>query len=259
VVSSEFLTMEGRKFSSSRSVVIYVRDFLARYDVDALRYYVAVAGPESQDTDFTWSEFVRRNNDELVANWGNLVNRTISFAARNIGEIPGPGDLTPGDHELLARSRAAFGTVGESLAKCRFKLASTEVMRTLAEANKYLSDQAPWKLRESDPERMRTICHVALQLVDDGKTLMTPFLPRSSQKVYEMLGGSGVWSGMPRIDEVSEDGGSLYPIVTGDYNVAARWESAPIAAGLPLAPPVPLFTKLDPSVADEELARLGGA
>src|SRR5580704_15378970 len=75
VVSSEYLTMEGRKFSSSRSVVIYVRDFLARYDVDALRYYVAIAGPENQDTDFTWSEFVRRNNDELVATWGNLVNR----------------------------------------------------------------------------------------------------------------------------------------------------------------------------------------
>src|SRR5207247_6218793 len=82
VVASEFLTMEGRKFSSSRSVVIYVRDFLNRYDVDALRYYVAVAGPENQDTDFTWSEFVRRNNDELVATWGNLVNRAVSFAAR---------------------------------------------------------------------------------------------------------------------------------------------------------------------------------
>ncbi len=89
VVSSEYLTMEGRKFSSSRSVVIYVRDFLARYDVDALRYYVAIAGPENQDTDFTWSEFVRRNNDELVATWGNLVNRAVSFAARNIGSIPG--------------------------------------------------------------------------------------------------------------------------------------------------------------------------
>ncbi len=178
VVSSEFLTMEGKKFSSSRSVVIYVRDFLARYDVDALRYYVAVAGPESQDTDFTWSEFVRRNNDELVANWGNLVNRTVSFAARNIGEIPPPGSLTEGDQALLARSRAAFGTVGESLRRCRFKAASTEIMRTLAEANKYLSDEAPWKLRESDPERTRTICHVALQLVDDGKTLLTPFLPQ---------------------------------------------------------------------------------
>ena len=91
VVSSEFLTMEGRKFSSSRQVVIYVKDFLERYDVDALRYYVAVAGPETHDTDFTWSEFVRRNNDELVATWGNLVNRSVSFAAKNIGSIPAAG------------------------------------------------------------------------------------------------------------------------------------------------------------------------
>jgi methionyl-tRNA synthetase len=256
VVSSEFLTMEGRKFSSSRSVVIYVRDFLARYDVDALRYYVAVAGPENQDTDFTWSEFVRRNNDELVANWGNLVNRTVSFAARNVGEIPAAGDLTAGDRALLERSRAAFGSVGDSLRRCRFKAASTEVMRTLAEANKYLSDEAPWKLRETDPDRMRTICHVALQLVDDGKTLLTPFLPRSSQKVYEMLGGNGLWSGMPRIDEVNEDGGPAYPVITGDYRTAARWESEPIRPGTALAPPVPLFPKLDPSVVDEELARL---
>jgi methionyl-tRNA synthetase len=130
-------------------------------------------------------------------------------------------------------------------------------MRTLAEANKYLSDQAPWKLRDADPDRMRTICNVALQLVDDGKTLLTPFLPRSSQKVYEMLGGSGVWAGMPRIDEVSEDGGPQYPVITGDYTGdAARWESAPIRPGTQLSQPVPLFAKLDPSVVDEELARL---
>ena len=256
VVSSEFLTMEGRKFSSSRSVVIYVRDFLARYDVDALRYYVAVAGPENQDTDFTWSEFVRRTNDELVANWGNLVNRSISFAARNIGEIPAAGELTDADHAVLDRSRAAFETVGAALARSRFKAASTEAMRTLAEANKYLSDQAPWKLRESEPERMRTICHVALQLVDDGKTLLTPFLPRSSQQVFEMLGGTGQWSGMPRIDEVSEDGGPPYPVITGEYATAARWAPVPIRPGIPLSTPTPLFAKLDPSVVDEELARL---
>jgi methionyl-tRNA synthetase len=256
VVSSEFLTMEGRKFSSSRSVVIYVRDFLARYDVDALRYYVAVAGPETHDTDFTWREFVRRNNDELVANWGNLVNRSVSFAAGNIGEIPAPGELTETDLALLEKSAAAFSAVGDMLARCRFKAACTEAMRTVAEANKYLSDQAPWKLRESDPDRMRTILHVALQLVDDGKTLLTPFLPRSSQKVFELLGGTGEWSGMPRIDEVSEDGGPSYPVITGDYRTGARWESAPIKPGTSLSPPVPLFTKLDPSVVDEELARL---
>src|SRR5580704_8522038 len=135
VVSSEYLTMEGRKFSSSRAVVIYVKDFLERYHVDALRYYVAVAGPETQDTDFTWSEFIRRNNDELVANWGNLVNRSVSFAARNIGEIPAAGNLTAEDAAILEHSRNAFGSVGESLSRSRFKNAATEVMRTLAEAN----------------------------------------------------------------------------------------------------------------------------
>jgi methionyl-tRNA synthetase len=264
VVSSEYLTMEGRKFSSSRAVVIYVRDFLARYDVDALRYYVAIAGPENQDTDFTWSEFVRRNNDELVATWGNLVNRAVSFAARNIGSIPEAGSLTTLDHEVLARSRQAFGPVGEHLAASRFKFAITEAMRTVAEANKYFSEQAPWKLRESDPDRMRTVLHVALQLVDDAKTLLTPFLPRSSQQVHEMLqgqgpGGAGTWSDMPHVEEVDEEGGSPYPVITGHYDGAARWASQPLRAGTPLAVPKPLFTKLDSSVVDEELARLGAS
>jgi methionyl-tRNA synthetase len=258
VVSSEFLTMEGRKFSSSRAVVIYVRDFLARYDVDALRYYVAIAGPENQDTDFTWSEFVRRNNDELVATWGNLVNRSVSFAARNIGSIPEAGRLTDLDHELLAKSSRAFGTVGDQLSASRFKFAITEAMRTVAEANKYFSEQAPWKLRESDPDRMRTVLHVALQVVDDAKTLLTPFLPRSSQQVYEMLHDhAGTWSDMPQVEEVDEEGGSPYPVITGHYDGAARWASQPLRPGTPLATPVPLFTKLDTSVVDEELARLG--
>jgi methionyl-tRNA synthetase len=256
VVASEYLTMEGRKFSSSRSVVIYVRDFLERYDVDALRYYLAVAGPENQDTDFTWSEFIRRNNDELLANWGNLVNRSVSFAVRNVGSIPEAGPLTDADRQIIQRSRDAFASVGDALSRSRFKAAITEAMRTIGEANKYFSEQAPWKLRESDPERMRTVLHVALQLVDDGKTLLTPFLPRSSQKVYEMLGGSGEWSGTPRIDEVTEEGGAPYPVITGDYGVAARWEPAPIRPGTPLTAPTPLFAKLDPGLADEELARL---
>jgi len=259
VVSSEYLTMEGRKFSSSRAVVIYVRDFLARYDVDALRYYVAIAGPENQDTDFTWSEFVRRNNDELVATWGNLVNRAVSFAARNIGAIPEAGQLTDLDRDLLARSGQAFGAVGDHLAASRFKFAITEAMRTVAEANKYFSEQAPWKLRDSDPDRMRTVLHVALQLVDDAKTLLTPFLPRSSQQVHEMLGGAGTWSDMPHVEEVDEEGGPSYPVITGHYDGAARWASQPLRPGIPLATPKPLFTKLGPEVVDSELARLGAS
>ena len=258
VVSSEFLTMEGRKFSSSRAIVIYVRDLLSRYDVDALRYYVAVAGPENQDTDFTWSEFIRRNNDELVANWGNLVNRSVSFAARNIGSIPAAGELTDADRAILEHSKNAFASVGESLSRSRFKNAITETMRTLAEANKYLSDQAPWKLRESDPERMKSILHVALQLVDDGKTLLTPFLPKSSQQVFELLGGQGSWADQPRIEEVTEDEGRPYPVITGTYTGQATWQPVPIKPGTALEMPTPMFAKIDPAIVDDELARLGG-
>jgi methionyl-tRNA synthetase len=256
VVSSEYLTMEGRKFSSSRQVVIYVRDLLTRYDVDALRYYVAIAGPETQDTDFTWSEFVRRNNDELVATWGNLVNRAVSFAAANVGSIPAAGDLRDVDHALLGGSRKAFEAVGGHLSRSRFKFAITETMRTVAEANKYFSEQEPWKLRESDPDRMKTILHVTLQAVSDAKTLLTPFLPRSSQAVHEMLGGAGDWAGMPSLVEVDEEGGPPYPVITGAYDSSFRWESRPVAAGTPLAKPAPLFAKLDSSVVAEELARL---
>jgi methionyl-tRNA synthetase len=256
VVSSEFLTMEGKKFSSSRQVVIYVKDFLDRYDVDALRYYVAVAGPETHDTDFTWSEFVRRNNDELVATWGNLVNRAVSFAAKNIGSIPAAGELTDADRALLEVTSGAFSAVGDHLSHSRFKFAINDAMRAVGDANKYFSEQAPWKLRTEDPERMRTVLHVTLQAIADAKTLLTPFLPRSSQAVHQMLVGAGEWSGMPRIETVAEEGAPSYPVITGDYDSTFRWESRPVTAGTPLSTPAPLFTKLDQSVVDEEIARL---
>ncbi|GAB3450362.1 methionine--tRNA ligase [Streptomonospora sediminis] len=262
VVSSEFLTMEGRKFSSSRRVAIYVREFLERYSADALRYYIIAAGPETQDTDFTWAEFVRRNNDELVAAWGNLVNRSISMAAKYVGAIPEAGELTDDDRRVLAGSAAAFDAVGEHLNHSRFKLGLQEAMRTVAEANKYISDQAPWALRKTDTERMHTVLHVALQLVRDANALLTPFLPASANKVHAMLGGTGVWSGMPRIATATDTIGgdpepSEYPVITGDYaDDQAAWESVPIRPGTALAPPTPLFTKLDPAVADEEVARL---
>ncbi|WP_285729904.1 methionine--tRNA ligase [Nocardiopsis sp. ATB16-24] len=262
VVSSEFLTMEGRKFSSSRSVVIYVRDFLRRYSADALRYYIMAAGPETQDTDFTWAEFVRRNNDELVAAWGNLVNRSISMAAKNLGEIPAAGELTDEDRRVLADSKAAFDRVGERLERSQFKAGLQEAMRTVAEANKYISDQAPWALKKTDPERMATVLHVALQLVQDANTLLTPYLPASANKVHAMLGGEGTWTGMPRLETGHDTiGGSReavdYPVITGNYaDDVARWESRPIVPGTPLSRPEPLFVKLDQSVVDEELARL---
>lgn len=258
VVSSEFLTMEGRKFSSSRSVVIYVRDFLERYDADALRYFIAVAGPETQDTDFTWAEFLRRNNDELVAGWGNLVNRSISMAAKNVGAIPRPGVMTDADTALLALSKQAFSTVGALLERSRQKAAIGEAFKVVAEANRYLSDQAPWKLK-GDPARRDTVLYTALQVIDDCKTMLTPFLPHTAQRIHEALGNDGVWSAAPVINEVTEDGNpsSPYAVITGDYaSEQARWESVELPAGRTLATPSPVFRKLDPSIVDEELARL---
>src|SRR3954454_4836165 len=184
VVSSEFLTMEGRKFSSSRKVVIYVRDFLERYDADALRYFVAVAGPETTDTDFTWAEFLRRNNDELVAGWGNLVNRSVAMAAKNFGHIPAAGELTDADRTLLASAQAGFDSVGSLIAAHRQKAAIGEAMRVVSEVNKYISESAPWKLKE-DRDRMGTILYVALQAVRDCNSLLTPFLPHAAQKIHE--------------------------------------------------------------------------
>jgi methionyl-tRNA synthetase len=260
VVSSEFLTMEGRKFSSSKRVVIYVRDMLARYQVDAFRYFVAAAGPENQDADFTWSEFVRRTNDELVAGWGNLVNRVASMIHKNLGAIPERGVLTDADHALLAATEAGFGAVGDLLATHRQKQAVTEAMRVVGEANKYLSDQAPWKLRTSDPDRYASVLHVAAQAVANCRVLLSPFLPHSSQAVHEALGGTGTVSPMPEIREVEDlDGGPGYPILTGDYRrgeTLPAWGPAPIVPGTPVPPPSPVFRKLDDSVVEEELARL---
>jgi methionyl-tRNA synthetase len=131
-------------------------------------------------------------------------------------------------------------------------------MRVVAEANKYLSDQAPWKLKD-DPDRMGTILHVALQAVSDCNILLTPFLPHAAQKIHELLGGTGVHAPMPSIVEVDDlDGGPAYPVLTGDYTAGARWVSTPIEAGRSLNPPKPVFKKLDPSIVDEELARLAG-
>ncbi|MGW5054930.1 methionine--tRNA ligase [Actinokineospora sp. NPDC004072] len=252
VVSSEFLTMSGSKFSTSRGTVIYVRDFLRDFGPDTLRYFISVAGPENQDTDFTWEEFVRRTNFELANEWGNLVNRSISMAHKNVGAIPRPTAVTAEDAALREQAKAAFGVVGDNLRRSRFKAAASEAMRVVSAANKYLSDQEPWK-RKDDPERRDTILHTALQVVSDANTLLTPFLPHAAQKVHEALGGTGVWSAQPRIDEVTDldvpERG--YPILTGDYAAEqARWASVDIEVGRPLAKPTPLFAKLDAELGD---------
>ena len=252
VVSSEFLTMSGSKFSTSRGTVIYVHEFLAEFGPDALRYFISAAGPETQDVDFTWEEFVRRTNFELANEWGNLVNRSVSMAHRNNGAIPAPTALQQADHALLELSDAAFGVVGGHLRRSRFKQASAEAMRVVSAANRYLSDQQPWKLGD-DPARRDSVLHTALQVVSDANTMLTPFLPHSAQRVHEALGGTGVWAAQPVQQDVEDLDvpGRINPILTGDYAAEqARWRSMPIPVGRPLAKPTPLFAKLDPELGE---------
>jgi len=258
VVASEFLTMEGKKFSSSKKVVIYVRDLLSRYQPDALRYFISIAGPETSDSDFTWSEFVRRNNSELVAGWGNLVNRTAAMIAKNFGEIPERGELADIDNELLAQVDAGFAAIGALIENHHQRSALAELMRIIGLANSYVSQTEPFKLKDpSQRERLGTILHTLAQAVSDINTMMSVFLPHSSNEIDRILGGAGDLAPMPRIEEVEDlDGGEPYPIITGDYTELRPWKRVPIAAGTPIAKPKPVFVKLDPEVVDEELERL---
>ena len=258
IVSSEFLTMEGRQFSTSRDVVIYVGEVLDRYSADALRYYLTAAGPETQDTDFTWAEFVRRNNDELVATWGNLVNRVLTSAHRNFGEVPPAGPPFPADEELLAAVAAGFDDIGGLIEQARFKAALGEAMHLAASVNRYVSEQAPWALLESDRARAGTVLHVALRCIDSLKVLLTPFVPFSSQRLHELLGYDGWLAGPVEIRDVREADGSSHAVLGGAYDSwIGAWTPSTIPAGQTLREPEPLFAKLDPvAVVADELARL---
>lgn len=272
VVSSEFLTMEGKKFSSSHGIVIYVRDFLERYQADALRYFICAAGPETADADFTWAEFVRRTNGELVAGWGNLVNRTASMIHKRFGRIPEPAELEDIDRALLDAVEAGFASVGELIAQHRQKAALGEAMRLVGEANKYVADTQPFKLKGEDPAtqaRLATVLHTLAQAVTDLNLMLSPFLPHAANDVDRVLGGSGRIAPMPRIEEVAEldpeylpeafDGRTGYPIITGDYQDAPTWGRHPVTVGTPVAKPTPVFTKLDESIVEAELARYAGS
>ena len=260
VVASEFLTMEGRKFAASRGVGILVRDFLSRYDADSLRYFLTAAGPEQQDTDFTWAEFARRNNDELVATWGNLVNRTLTSAYRNFGAVPQPGELSAEDRQLIEAVEGGFDAVGEHIEAASFKAGLGEAMQLARQVNVYVNAQAPWTLLESDRERAATVLYTCLRSVNDLKTMFTPFMPFTSQTLHELLGHEGYLAGPLEFREV-EDEGDTHVVLTGDYaSWVGSWSPGELPPGQALREPKPLFPKLDPGkVEAEELQRMEAA
>jgi len=252
IVASEHLHMEGAKLSTSRGNVIYVRDVLDKYDADALRYYLMIAGPETHDTDFTWSEFVRRNNDELVATWGNLVHRTLVNAHRNFGAVPEPGELTSTDMTLIKEVEAALDQVALDLSRARFQSAVKHAMAMAAKVNVYLGTEQPWHVIKTDRGRAGTVLYVALRCVDNLKTMFTPFLPFSSQRLHQMLGYEDVIAPQPEVRQFAEDGGT-HTVITGEYPSDNRWRASELAPGRTLPQPEALFKRLDEVVEEEPI------
>jgi len=233
VPANEFLTIEGKKLSTSRNWAVWLPEYLSRYDPDPLRYLLSINMPENGDTDFSWREFLRRNNDELVATYGNLVNRVLTFVYKNFdGCVPEPGKLDKPGESIINSVRETLNNMDGLLSQCHFKQAIMAGMSLAHEANRYLDDKSPWKVIKEDRQAAATSLYVALNVICQLKTMLYPFLPFSSQKVHEYLGFAG------KIEDYGWD-----------------WQDLP--PGQKLLEPKPLFVKLDDKLVEEETARLG--
>lgn len=233
VPANEFLTVEGKKLSTSRNWAVWVPDYLSRYDPDPLRYYLSINMPETGDTNFSWHEFLRKNNDELVATYGNLVNRVLTFTYKNFNAaVPDAGELDDASKALLQKAANAFGEVDRNLGQCHFKEALKIAMALAQEVNRYLDDTAPWKMLKQDRLAAGKAVYTALCAISALKTILYPFLPFTSQKLHNYLG------------------------FEGDIK-SAGWNFQMLPAGQKLPQPQALFTKLEDKIVEEEMARLG--
>ncbi len=258
VPANEFMNIQGAQASKSRNWAIYLPDLLSRYDPDAVRFYIASVMPETSDSNFSWPDFVQRNNSELVGIWGNLVNRVLSLTAKYFEKIPEPGTYADIDRELVEQAQAAFDSVGGHLAAAQFRAALGEALGLARAANRYLEIKAPWKQIKEDPEAAGTTLYVALQTINALKVLLAPFLPFSSERLHRMLGYEEPLFGEQEIVELLETE-RTHNALMYDAAAAGAWTFTDLPSGRPLEKPSPLFKKLDDSVVEEELARLRGA
>ncbi|HMM41659.1 MAG TPA: methionine--tRNA ligase [Thermomicrobiales bacterium] len=260
IPANEFLNLEGRQFSTSRNWAVWLPDYLERYAPDPLRYYLTAIAPETRDSEFTWAGYVERNNNELVAAWGNLVNRVVSFAHRHWdGVVPTPGELDERDRELLASIEAGFQTVGDLYAGVELREALRQAMALAREVNRYLDETAPWFEVKTDKAAAATSVYVALRAIDSLKLLLAPVLPFSSERVHQFLGYEDRLFGDLTITEYQEETRGHEALTYQPLPVegtADRWRPSDLRPGQALQKPSVLFQKLDESVVEEERARL---
>lgn len=269
VPANQFMNLEGKKISGSRNWAVWGRDFLSRYDADALRYYLTINMPEAKDSDWDWNEFIARNNNELVATWGNLANRVLSFCFRTWdGHVPNidPAALRPGDLALLTAVEDGFNTVGKELEAVHLRAALQEALRISALVNQYLDQTAPWSAFKKDKDDAALSIYTALKAIDSLKLMFAPFLPFTSQRLHEFFGYDYPLFGQQYVEKVTDSLGEhtvlryKKPAVGSDLRPArdiSLWRPSTLVPGQALTQPAPLFKKLEPSVAEEERAKLG--
>ena len=258
VPANEFMNLEGEKISGSRNWAVWVLDYLTRYDPDPLRYYLTVNMPETRDSDWDWEDFYHKNNDELVATWGNLANRVLAFTYKNWeGVVPDPGALTPLDEELLASVEKGFETVAAEYEAVNLRAALAEAMRLAGEVNKYLDTTAPWIAIKTDRQAAARAVYVALRAIDSLRILLAPVLPFTTEKLNRFLGYSESIFGT-QFTEVVKDALGEHRVLRYDGSTArGSWKPSELKPGTKLNPPEPLFKKLDISIVEEERGRLG--
>ncbi len=233
VPANEFLNLEGRQLSTSRNWAVWAPDYLDRFPPDPLRYHLASNLPETSDSDFSWADYVRSNNDELVATFGNLVHRTLTQVYRNFnGATPDPGELAPDDEALLRSAEETLDAVGRSIEAVRLREGLSGAMTLAREANRYLDAQAPWRQIKTDRSAAGRALAVTMRALMALRVALYPYLPFSAQRLHELLGQRG---------DVQRVG----------------WRLETLAPAQPLPRPQPLFSKLDDAVAEEMRAKLG--
>jgi len=260
VPANEFLNLEGQKISGSRNWAVWGLDFLERYDADALRYYLTAIMPETRDAEWEWQGFFNHNNDELVATWGNLANRVLTFAYKHWeGVVPDPGELRPQDTEILAKVEAGFEGVGQLLEQVKLRGALGAVVALASETNKYLDAQGPWfEIKQDKTQAAKTI-FTALKAIDSLKTLFAPFLPFSSEKLQSYFGYTGPLFGTQHVVTYQEATHAHEALTYDPADATGRWTPSDLKPGQALRQPGPLFKKLEAKIVAEEKARLGAS
>lgn len=204
VPANEFLNLEGEKISTSRNWAVWLHEYLKDFPnkQDVLRYVLTANAPETKDNDFTWKDFQARNNNELVAVYGNFVNRALQLTQKYYnGIIPELGNLYENDSEAIEEMRASVQKLEVLLSDFKFRDAQKEAMNIARIGNKYLADCEPWKIVNKEPKRVNTIIHISLQLTANLAIAMEPFLPFSSKSLREMIGMNEFkWDDLGRID-----------------------------------------------------------